>query len=404
MKKIIILYIIFFLFSCEKQERVVNLQHSLSLVDSVEINGKMLAFISIYADAPSYDHVYAKGEGMTCVDDVGRYMEVLEYEILIQKNNKLIPIAENMANFLLHLSRDDGLWYNFLFEDGTINKEHVNSRADFGFWAVRGLRGLAAAYNIFKDNPDYENLKKEIINRLKLMNSQIKIILANYPKISESEIGKKPEWMVNDASDITNELLMVLAKLHSTGDFDYFSEMEKFSEAIILRQYNKQGSDIRGMYFCWKNIWHAWGNSHAYALLEVYKITKNEELLNSVRLWADNFIPFFLAHDFPRKIIVNTDAEYKMETYPQIAYGINSVYRGIKSLAEITREKKYSKYANRVFQWYSGANIAKTRMYDPNNGRCFDGINEGSVNFNSGAESTIECLLSMQMNENYTIK
>jgi len=35
-------------------------------------------------------------------------------------------------------------------------------------------------------------------------------------------------------------------------------------------------------------------------------------------------------------------------------------------------------------------------MYDPSSGRCFDGINsETDVNMNSGAESTIEALLSL---------
>jgi hypothetical protein len=35
-------------------------------------------------------------------------------------------------------------------------------------------------------------------------------------------------------------------------------------------------------------------------------------------------------------------------------------------------------------------------MYHPENGRCYDGINaDGSINLNSGAESTIEALLAL---------
>ena len=43
-------------------------------------------------------------------------------------------------------------------------------------------------------------------------------------------------------------------------------------------------------------------------------------------------------------------------------------------------------------------------MYNPADGICYDGINSGNeINLNSGAESTIEALLSMQMLEYYRI-
>ena len=43
-------------------------------------------------------------------------------------------------------------------------------------------------------------------------------------------------------------------------------------------------------------------------------------------------------------------------------------------------------------------------MYDPETGRCFDGIGpEKEVNMNSGAESTIEALLILQAIQNHPI-
>ncbi|MFP4547580.1 MAG: hypothetical protein ACLFQM_05565 [Fidelibacterota bacterium] len=397
MKKYLIICIYLCFISCGKQEDAVNLSHSLSLVDSIEVDGKTLSFIWIYADAPDYNPVEATGEGITCVDDVGRYLEVLEHEIIVKRNSSLIPLAENMVNFLLYMSREDGLWYNFMFHDGTINKDHINSKAEFGFWAVRGLRGLAAGYNIFHDN---EDLRQVIEKRTLCMEPHLKKILSSYPGITNMNYGKKPNWMIQGAADITNEMLLVLTKLQHTGDFDYQDEIVKFSEALIISQYKKGNSEITGMYFCWNNIWHSWGNSQAFALLEAYKITKNDACLQSVKLWADNFVPFFIEHNFPRKITV-ANQDFEMETYPQIAYGINSVYRGIKSLAVITKNKKYEEYAEKVFQWYFGGNIANTKMYNSGTGVCFDGINAEGINKNSGAESTIECLLSMQFREKY---
>lgn len=378
---------------------MINLEHSLSLVDSVAVEGKMLSYIWIYADAPDYQPLAAAGEGVTCVDDVGRYLEVLEYEILTQKNKSLIPLAKNMVNFLFYMCRDDGLWYNFINEKGAINKTHINSKAEFGFWAIRGLRGLAAGYNIFRAD---SNISPKIRQKIKTMNPHLSKALENYDDRRKINDIEKPMWMIKGAADMTNELLLVLTKLQQSGDFDYIDEIEKFSEALILSQYQNSGSKINGMYFCWDNIWHGWGNSQAFALLEAYKITGNEACLKSVKLWADHFVPFFISENFPRKITVIKD-KFDLETYPQIAYGINSTYRGIASLAALTGEKKYKSDSEKIFQWYLGKNIANTPMYDSEKGRCYDGINSKiSINKNSGAESTIEALLSMQFKEKYS--
>jgi hypothetical protein len=57
-----------------------------------------------------------------------------------------------------------------------------------------------------------------------------------------------------------------------------------------------------------------------------------------------------------------------------------------------------------ISEWFFGQNVSGKQMYDPSNGRCFDGINsEDDVNLNSGAESTIEALLSMQVLEQFEI-
>ena len=87
--------------SCSSKDPLpVNLHHALSLVDSVEVNGKILKYIWIYADAPSYKSVPATGEGITCVDDVGRFLEVLEIMILQYDQQELLPLAEDLLEFL----------------------------------------------------------------------------------------------------------------------------------------------------------------------------------------------------------------------------------------------------------------------------------------------------------------
>jgi hypothetical protein len=69
----------------------------------------------------------------------------------------------------------------------------------------------------------------------------------------------------------------------------------------------------------------------------------------------------------------------------------------------ITGKDKYLHQAMDIAKWFAGNNIAGHMMYNPENGICYDGIiSETEVNLNSGAESTIEALLSFQMLEQFS--
>ena len=382
--------------SCSSKDPLpVNLQHALSLVDSVEVNGKILKYIWIYADAPSYKPVPATGEGITCVDDVGRFLEVLEIMILQYDHQELLPLAEGLLEFLLYMVRDDGLWYNFMLADGSINKEHKNSTASFQWWAIRGLRGLAAGYNVYNNLDLNKDLQNRIVRAIHSADQHLSKVLENYPLYYQGAFEFLPAWLLSKAPDQTSELLLVLTKLHNTGNFEYFDQIKQFSQGLLKTQFSVKDHELEGMYFCWDNVWHSWGNNHAYALVEAYKIIGEAKYLESVKLWADNFIPYLIENRFPRRITILPDQTYNVEDYPQIAYGLNSTLRGLNALARITKDPAHQVNAELVFGWFSGDNNGGLAMYDHETGRCFDGINaQSSVNKNSGAESTIECLLA----------
>jgi len=375
-----------------------NLDHALGLVDSTAVAGEMLKWISIYADAPGYEPVAAQGEGVTCVDDVGRFLEVLEYEIIHNQRQELLPVAVGMVRYLFYLNRDDGLWYNFIFEDGSINKEYRTSVASFGWWAVRGLRGLGAGYRIFVSQPKYESLTKQIAYRFSLSQTHLDALFLNYPQYKTMDDGsERPVWNLEFAPDKSSELLLALAGMHGLAGFDYSKEIQYLAEALIGWQYTGEEETYKGMFYCWQNTWHSWGNNQALALIKAYSIIGDEKYLSSVKLWADQFVPNLIQNNFPAEIRHDSLGNWEVNDYSQIAYGINSTYRGMQALAEITGSPEYQQRAEQVFSWFKGDNVARIQMYDPASGRCFDGINGvDKVNYNSGAESTIECLMAIQ--------
>lgn len=377
------------------EESPANLQHVLSLVDSLQVAGQTLMYIRIYADYPSYEPVGAPGEGIACVDDAGRLMEVLEIEILQFERLDLIPIARGITRFLLHLQRGDGLWYNFIFADGTINTAHRNSAAGFGWWAARGLRGLAAAYSIFKQSDT--TLADTILARFRLSESHLNANLAYYPGMKLTAHGLRAGWLPNEAPDQSSEFLLALAKMHHVSPLNYSNEIRILANGILTCQYQNPEAVIDGMLFCWNNVWHNWGNLQALAILEAYAIDQDSTYLNAVERWADHFLTWTAGQGHFWEITATTAGDVTTVEFPQIAYGLGSSYKGISRLAAITQKPAHETLAEQFIGWFNGNNRANQVMYDSTTGRCYDGIDSPDViNRNSGAESTIEALLALQ--------
>ena len=380
----------------ETPQSPANLTHILSLVDSVQVDNRQLIYVHIYADYPTYEPVTAQGEGVACVDDVGRMLEVLEAEILHFGREDLIPIARGMTRFLLYLQRRDGLWYNFIFADGMINKTHQNSAAGFGWWAARGLRGLAAAYSIFKQSEPA--LADTILAKFRLSESHLNTNLAHYPDMKLTVHGLRAGWLPNEAPDQSAEFLLALVKMHHVSPLNYSNEIRILADGLLTYQYQNPEPVVDGMLFCWNNLWHNWGNLQALAILETYAIDQDSTYLNAVERWADHFLSWAADQGHFWEITATTAGAVTTVEFPQIAYGLGSSYKGISRLAAITQKPEHETLAEQFIGWFSGNNRANRMMYDPATGRCYDGIDSpDAINRNSGAESTIEALLVLQV-------
>ena len=95
--------------------------------------------------------------------------------------------------------------------------------------------------------------------------------------------------------------------------------------------------------------------------------------------------------------VTRVESEYRIENekqFSQIAYDIRPMVWASLKAFEITGDNSYAKQAGELSSWFFGNNIAGKSLYNPNSGRCYDGINDQhTINKNSGAESTIEALL-----------
>ena len=81
-----------------------------------------------------------------------------------------------------------------------------------------------------------------------------------------------------------------------------------------------------GAFLSWQNLWHAWGNNQAYALLMVGQQFNNQDYIDSGLKEVDNFYPYLLKNGFAEAFWMekkgDTFVETKRNEFPQIAYGI----------------------------------------------------------------------------------
>jgi uncharacterized protein YyaL (SSP411 family) len=117
-------------------------------------------------------------------------------------------------------------------------------------------------------------------------------------------------------------------------------------------------------------------------------------MIRSAEREARGFYAFLLTDGFMKELdVAHPD---RRAVFEQIAYAVRPMTLGLLRLYDATGDRDYLVMAGLAASWLSGNNIAHQKMYDPQTGRCFDGITDSTtINRNAGAESTIEALYTL---------
>jgi len=211
-----------------------------------------------------------------------------------------------------------------------------------------------------------------------------------------------PRWMEDYGSDQISVILLGLTNYYKINpDENIKNLILKLGESIISVQYGNKDKFPYGAFLSWKNVWHAWGNAQAYALLKAGNELNIESFVTYALKEIDGFYSYCYEqdffHEFYIKMVDDSIQTYGLKKFPQIAYSISPMVLASIEAYHITKSEKYAVQAGHLGSWFFGKNAANQLMYDMSTGRVFDGIDsESKVNYNSGAESTIETLLSLQ--------
>lgn len=403
-RAIILIAVVSYVCSCDvnsTNESFINTSHLEHLFQEIDINGtKKLGTVWIYSDAPDYPLVNDVDEGFTCVDDVSRalvfYCKQYKRNPLKKDLNKI----RSLARFVMYMKADNGYYNNFMFPDNRINEVHPNSKSVPNFWSWRAFWALSEV-NLL-DAPELSNLNAQVQTHLEQLLSNIELLFSieNEPLLVD---GIEIPWILGEyGGDQVSVIMIALANYYQSAKSPVIENLLiKLGGTLLEAQYGDQFSPPYSASLSWRNIWHAWGNNQAYALLYTGRILNNKRFIDAGLKEVKYFYPFCLEQNYLSNftITIRNDSILiqNVHSFPQIAYGIRPMIYASLEAYKLTGEEAFASQAGELAMWYFGSNPAKQAMYDPLTGRTFDGVNSSSIsNFNSGAESTIEGLLSIQ--------
>jgi hypothetical protein len=379
---------------------IVNKSHLDYLYKEIEVDGKEIAVIHIYCNAPDYIYVGDDDEGYACVDDAARAaIFYLEYFKAYGDSSSLIKYY-NLVEFLLYMQAENGYFYNFIWPDNSINKTFKTSVAEPNWWSWRALWAMTEGYDYLINRNDARSVK---VNQsiVKIIENIKKNIPQEKNEVSVEGI-KLPDWLpFQFASDQTALLTIILSNYYKiTGDKEILDYLNSLVKGIMMMQINDPDFEFNGAFLSWQNDWHGWGNSQAYALLKAYQVLEKEKLKTAALFELKNFYKRLSEVDFLNSFSVRkTDCKFeiiKSNKFSQIAYVLRPMVYALIEAYKITSDTSYALQAGEIAKWFTGKNPAGEVMYNPHTGIIYDGIeSENLINKNSGAESTIEGLLTL---------
>ena len=366
----------------------VNTDHLEHLSEDIVRGEDTLRIVHIYADAPSYAWISDDDEGAACVDDAARaavfYLRVYERtgDRTARQN------ARKLLAFVSYMQAESGLFYNFVWDNTLrINTEHANSVADeFGWWAARAVWALGEGARVLKESDP--GLSRQYAASIRRTYPYLDTFLARYGETAQANGFTFPAWLLYEsAADATSELLLGLVALQQAyPDPALQTRITRFADGIERMRLGDVNTFPYGGFASYPGGWHGWGNSQTQALAAAGRV-------EVARREADDFYTLLFTDGWLHSLDYATRQPRQFE---QIAYATRCVALGLMRLYEKTGERRYAQMAGLAASWFAGNNVAGVAMYDPATGRGYDGINSATVvNYNSGAESTIEALAAL---------
>jgi hypothetical protein len=263
------------------------------------------------------------------------------------------------------------------------------------YWLARTIWALGVGYADFRGtDPAFASFLQQ---RLELAVGALdREVLSSYGQYQMVNGVLTPAWLIVDGADASSEAVLGLAAyVAAGGGGDARTALAELATGIAAMGSGTADTWPYGAILPSATSiseWHAWAAQMPGALADAATVLHQPGLLGPAV--ADSAV--FTAH-----LLTATGPDNLWGPAPvdgsQIAYGAGSVALSLLAVATASHSSGLRQLAGLAAGWFFGQNAAGVATYNPTTGATDDGVNSnGTLNLNSGAESTIMGLLTME--------
>lgn len=268
------------------------------------------------------------------------------------------------------------------------------SDSDASYWLARSIWAFGEGYAAFaKTDPDFARFLQ---TRLRLgVGAVERQSLDQYGHYTVSDGKRVPAWLIVNGADATAEASLGLSAYVEAAPRD--RRVEK-ALGELLEGVAAMGTPTNtwpyGAILPWaksRAMWHAWSSEMGAGLARGAEALDRPRLLRPAITEAVSFDPTLITAGGPDNAWYPSPVDKT-----QIAYGADSRVQTLLAVADTARLPGLRDLAAMNASWFFGTNASGEPVYDPTTGVTYDGVAaDGTINRNSGAESTIHGLLTM---------
>ena len=345
------------------------------------------------------------GQGAYNADDITRaavvYLRDWKQTGAQASRTKAYELLRSVAYFQTSSGPNAGNVVLWMQSDGSFNPSPVPveqpdpSDSGASYWLARSLWAFGEGYAGFKDtDPAFASFLQQ---RLQLGVAALnREVLDKYGSYAIADGTRVPAWLIINGADASAEAVLGLSAYSASVPADATSRtaLAQLAEGISKMGAGSLTQWPYGAILPWaesRSMWHAYASQMPAALAAASVVLKKPALLEPAAADSVGFTTELLTAGGPDNGWYPTPVDTT-----QIAYGADSRLQSLLAVSAAGSRPGIRDLACIAGSWFFGANPSGKPTYDPATGVTFDGVqSNGTVNPNSGAESTIHGLLSM---------
>ncbi|HEX8917481.1 MAG TPA: hypothetical protein VF898_03180 [Chloroflexota bacterium] len=319
-------------------------------------------------------------QGDACTDDICRAI-VLACDVFRETGSaRAARLARAWSSFLRHVELRDrpGVYAPFVYGDGRLNIGGFNSRPPSKWAQGNVARAWSRLWQTFGDTHaehQFWRVYRKDTPDLKAVANRVDGDLTAYEAAVASADPRATQQL---RPRITRDVERILANREPKG---YFADFRRGAEPQRLT-----------------GTVQLWGYHQLMAVARATRLLHRSDWIQPCIDTVETLIDPLLETTWPSLPYAwPVDEHGHPQAWPDApprwtgtAYHVSSLVAGLTELYLTTSDKAYAQRALHIAEWLHGANPTGESMYHPQFGGCYDGILDGWINRNMGAESSIE--------------